>query len=79
MKTVLTIALLASVTSFAQSRNNQPCKQVKAACEAAGFKTGDAKKNLWKSCIDPIVNGKSIPGVSVDTLTIAACRKQHQL
>ncbi|WP_413574501.1 hypothetical protein ACLVWU_09760 [Bdellovibrio sp. HCB290] len=53
-----------------------PCQKIKAACEAAGFVGGDpkAKKKLWKDCVDPLIEGKSVKGVSVSAADVEACK-----
>jgi hypothetical protein len=59
-----------------------PCRKIKEACLAAGFKQGDWKNGdgLWRDCIDPIIQGVStVPGGTktlpkVDPADIAACK-----
>lgn len=67
----------------AQSAEPPPCKQIKEACQSAGFVTGDAKLGygLWADCVDPIMRGsgqprkadKPLPVVSPEV--VAACRQ----
>jgi hypothetical protein len=65
-----------------------PCKQIKEACQKAGFVQGEAKQGygLWLDCVDPIVRGtaqpasakKPLPAVGADVIN--ACKaKQHNL
>ncbi|WP_413584114.1 hypothetical protein [Bdellovibrio sp. HCB274] len=53
-----------------------PCQKVKTACETAGFVGGDrnAPKKLWKDCVDPLMAGKSVKGVSVSAADVEACK-----
>lgn len=76
---VMALVVLGSVSAFANEGKNHPCKEVKAACEAAGFKKGDHKNNkgLWKDCIDPVMEGKSVAGVTIGSDVIAACKEKH--
>jgi len=61
-----------------------PCKQIIAACESAGFEKGMHKKDgkgLYKDCLDPILAGQSVAGVSVDPSLVPACqaaKAKHQ-
>jgi hypothetical protein len=71
-----------------------PCRQIRAACEAAGFVHGKGKEGfgLSRDCIRPIMQGTaqrakaSKPLPQVDTQLIAACKaanpnfgqKKHQ-
>ena len=55
-----------------------PCKQIIAACEAAGFEKGMHKKDgkgLYKDCMDPILAGTAVSGVTVDPATVSACQE----
>jgi hypothetical protein len=71
-----------------------PCRQIRAACEAAGFVHGKGKEGfgLSRDCIRPIMQGivqrpkASKPLPQVDTQLITACKaanpnfgqKKHQ-
>jgi hypothetical protein len=79
------IALLFPLSLLAaQSEHEGPCKQIKEACEKAGFVKGEAKqgKGLWMDCIDPLMQGTTakksvLPLPSVDASVIAACKQKH--
>lgn len=79
---VMTLVLMSSVSAFANESHgghggkDHPCAKIKAACESAGFKQGDHKdkKGLWKDCVDPVMEGKSVAGVSVAASDIDACK-----
>lgn len=61
-----------------------PCKQIIQSCEQAGFEKGMHKKDgkgLYKDCLDPILAGQSVAGVTVDPAVVTSCqqmRAKHQ-
>ncbi|UYL08100.1 hypothetical protein B9G69_013700 [Bdellovibrio sp. SKB1291214] len=80
---VMALVLMGSVSAFANDGHggkDHPCAKVKAACEAAGFKQGahKDKKGLWKDCVDPVMEGKSVAGVTVATSDIEACKMKKE-
>jgi hypothetical protein len=86
-KTILAALALFSATAMAQpaaQHGDGPCKQVKEACEKAGFVKGEAKegKGLWRDCINPVMQGTTaakskLPLPSVDASVVAACKQKH--
>jgi hypothetical protein len=83
MKNIFTImgslVLLAGVSAHAAEEKEHPCQKIKAACEAAGFKKGDHKKDgkgLFADCMKKIKEGGSVEGVSVPADEVNAC-KEH--
>lgn len=70
------VAFSASTISFADSA--QPCKSLEAACKAAGYYKGGAGsgKGLYKDCIEPLANGKTIQGISVPQDDVAGCKSK---
>lgn len=88
MRTILALSvLLLAANTFAEDKPDKegPCKQIKEACEKAGFVKGQAKEGtgLWVDCIDPIMKGsaqpsnakKPLPTVSADA--VSACKSKH--
>jgi hypothetical protein len=69
---------------------DHPCKKIISACEAAGFVKGGHKKakgntpeqdkGLYVDCMQPIMSGKSVAGVTVDPSEVQACqaKKEHR-
>lgn len=59
---------------------NHPCKEIKAACESAGFTKGGhkEKKGLFVDCMKKVMNGESVEGVSVDAGKVAACKEKKE-
>jgi hypothetical protein len=57
--------------------NPGPCKKIIQACEQAGFQKGLHKKTgkgLYLDCMNPIMAGKTVSGVTVDSSLISGCR-----
>lgn len=78
----LALAVIAPRWAMAnEEHKNHPCKEIKAACEAAGFKKGahkDGNKGLWKDCIEPLKEGKTVAGVNVTPEQVAACKAKKE-
>ena len=57
-----------------------PCAAVEKACKAAGFVRGGYKtgKGLFKNCMQPIISGQSVSGVTVNPAEIQACKEKHE-
>lgn len=76
----LMIALTYMSTSFAEdeakTKEEGPCKKVMDACKAADFAKGDhkMKKGLFKDCMQPLLAGQTVNGVSANAQDIAACK-----
>jgi hypothetical protein len=90
--TLLSVAICAFPVGAQETQ--RPCRQIRAACEAAGFVHGKGKEGfgLSRNCIRPIMQATaqrpkaSKPLPQVDTQIIAACKaanpnfgqKKHQ-
>ncbi|QDK37767.1 hypothetical protein [Bdellovibrio sp. NC01] len=73
---IATMIVLGSVSAFAQGgEKNHPCQEIKKACESAGFVKGEhkEKKGLYKDCVQPVLAGQSVAGVTVGSDVVAAC------
>lgn len=59
-----------------QAKEEGPCKKVMDACKAADFAKGDhkMKKGLFKDCMQPLLAGQPVAGVTVEAEAIAACK-----
>ena len=79
--TLATALLTFGLTVGISARAGHPCEKIREACKAAGFKKGDHKdkKGLMKDCVHPIMEGKTVEGVSVTTVDVDACKakKDH--
>lgn len=61
----------------AAEHHDGPCIKIMEACKNAGFgaKASAAdKKSLSKSCIQPLLAGQKVAGVTVDASDISACK-----
>lgn len=58
------------------SAETMACKNIKNACEAAGYVAGGASsgKGLWKQCVKPLLDNKSVSGVVVSPDDIKSCQ-----
>lgn len=88
MKIILAVSLMAcALNGFAADAPDKegPCKEIKEACEKAGFVKGDAKQGfgLWVDCIDPIMRDSKQPASAkkplppVDAAVVNACKAKH--
>lgn len=77
---VTTQAEVKPVISNREKKGQGPCKKIIEACTAAGFVKGGHKpkkgenKGLWKDCVQQIVSGQTVTGVSVEPSVIEACK-----
>lgn len=65
--------------SFAEETTEHrdgPCIKIMDACKSAGNnKSGSAeKKSLSKNCIQPLLNGEKVEGVTVNQNDLEACK-----
>lgn len=64
--------------ALAQDTNEHqdgPCIKLMEACKAAGYvKALNQKKSLSKDCLQPLLNGQKVEGVSVNPDDIEACK-----
>jgi hypothetical protein len=75
--TAVAPASLTDQTPPTAMMSSTPCKNIKSACEAAGYsKNGTAGKHMWKDCLKPVLLGQSIAGVTVDAGDVQACRQK---
>lgn len=76
----LCLGLALGSMSFAEdeskTKEEGPCKKVMDACKAADFAKGDhtVKKGLFKDCMQPLLAGQTVAGVTIDAQVIAACK-----
>ena len=86
MKILLPLVFVAAAANcFAEEKPEGPCKEIKDACEKAGFVKNEAKEGygLWADCIDPIMKGTVQPGNAKKPLPavgaglVNACKAKH--
>jgi len=75
---------LTAVAAQAQPKGDGPCRQIRAACEQAGFKQGGAKEGsgLLVDCVRPIVQGtpprpNTMALPQVDPQLVEACKQRN--
>ena len=78
MKQTMILVLSLALGYAAHAKGDHPCKEVKQACEAAGFTKGGhkEKKGLHIDCMKKIMNGESVEGVNVDAAKVASCKEK---
>jgi hypothetical protein len=75
----LSIVIISSLLSFSafSAEKTHPCENIKKSCEAAGFIKGEHKKTgkgLYIDCMQPVLEGKTVAGVTATADDIAACK-----
>jgi len=60
----------ATATAPAKGKGNA-CKPIMEACKAANFKG----KDMFKKCVKPLKEGKTVEGVTVDPADLQACKE----
>ena len=78
-KSMLVLFVFSGMTLVATTEKvEHPCKMMKSACEAAGYKVrGAAGKGMARDCMNPLLNGKTVEGVTVEASTIEACKERQ--
>lgn len=73
--------LLLPLSSFAYymgdaSSLNKQCDAIADACKSAGYTDeGMGEKSFWFGCMKPVLFGKFVEKVTVDTADVKECRK----
>lgn len=76
----LMLIVLSSHANETKAEKSRPCKEVAAACEAAGFKKGGhkEKKGLYIDCMRKLEAGDSVEGVSVSSDLVKECKSRRE-
>ena len=82
----LSLMVAGSLISMAQFSSSafaadHPCKEVKAACESAGFVNKAHKtkgKGLHIDCMQKLFKGEPVAGVNVSPETVNACKSKKE-
>lgn len=79
---ILSAFVIASSLAFsAGATESKPCKEIRAACEAGGFVKGNHKKDgkgLYKDCLQKILAGEAVAGVTVTPDQVSACKAKKE-
>jgi len=70
-------ALLLSSSVFANKHemDSKACAQIVDACKKAGYeKKESGDKRFWQDCMKPVMMGKTVKDVTVESETIKQCR-----
>lgn len=57
-----------------------PCRQIRAACEAQGFKRGRTpaeRRAFQESCVRPLMEGQPVGNAKVQKDVVAACKERQ--
>ena len=58
----------------------KPCFTLMQACSAAGYSMNDPSgKDLEKNCIEPLIHGQNVEGVSVPPADVQTCLANIQV
>jgi hypothetical protein len=73
---VITSLFLFNLSSVSFADQAHPCKSIETACKAAGFYKGGngSGKGLYKDCVEPVAEGKTIQGITVSPEDMANCK-----
>ena len=73
--------LASSLVAISVAADDKPCKEIRAACEAGGFTKGGHKnenKGLFKDCLQKILAGETVAGVTVTPEQVAGCKAKKE-
>lgn len=57
------------------SSDSKPCATIVKACLKAGYTRKESSdKKFWQGCMKPILMGKTVTGVTIDSATAKDCR-----
>ncbi len=80
-KALVLVALFISQSVFADGAlqndvaSDKSCAVIAKACAAAGFvREKSETKGIWSNCMEPILLGKTVLGVKVDSSVVKLCR-----
>ena len=76
---VVSLSSILSQNSFAlevTEHTDGPCMKIMEACKAAGYNKSilSEKKSLSKNCMQPLLSGQKVEGVTVDPKDVELCK-----
>jgi hypothetical protein len=73
---VFTFSVIACVSMLGMdAQAARPCKTIVEACLSAGvIQSGATRQVMLDNCVKPVVAGRGIAGVNVDSSVIQACK-----
>lgn len=63
----------------ASSPGKMACMTIADSCISAGYRFTIEGKNIWKNCLEPVVEGKTISGVTAKAEDIKHCKVHRAL
>lgn len=77
----LAFTVSAYATHTPEHKGDHPCAKLHEACKAAGYVKGAHKSNgkgMVLDCMKPLLEGKSVEGVTASAEDIAACKSKRE-
>lgn len=71
---VAAAAVFSSSLAFAHDDSSSECAAVVKACKSAGFARANQDKPFWKGCMEPLLLGQQVKGVTIGADEVKACR-----
>jgi hypothetical protein len=83
VRKILLILILNLVLTLVQAKEkdgNTPCLNLVKACKEAGFsKAKDSpKRQVYRDCVDKMLKGETVEGVTVDPADVTACLQKKR-
>jgi hypothetical protein len=72
---VLILNLVVTLVQAKEKKGNTPCLNLVKACKEAGFSKSKkgSKRHVYLDCVDKILEGETVEGVTVDPADVTAC------
>lgn len=78
---IVTVLVIAAVGTFIFLQPDPgPCRQIRATCEAQGFKRGRTaaeRRAFNESCFRPLLDGQKVGDIKVDEDLALACKQRQ--
>ena len=76
---LISVSIAFASPVFAAQAVQHPCKKIEVACQSAGYLKRHHKdgKGFWKDCMQPILAGQTVTGVTVDAADIQSCQERR--
>ena len=78
---IVTVLVIAAVGIFIYLQPDPgPCRQIRAACEAHGFRRGRTtaeRRAFQENCFKPLLEGQAVQEFKVDEEVASACKQRQ--
>jgi hypothetical protein len=62
-------------TDIDMDSDSKPCAKIAKSCLDAGYtREAAVDKRFWQDCMKPVILGRTVDGVNLDTDTVKMCR-----